>query len=66
MSKWLIALGAILVAVGLLWPLFWRLGLGRLIGDIVVRREGFTFYFPLMSALVISAVVSVIIWIFRR
>ena len=66
MSKWLIFLGVILVAAGLLWPLLWKLGLGRLFGDIVVRREGFTFYFPLMSALVVSLVVSIIIWIFRR
>ncbi|MGB5080297.1 MAG: DUF2905 domain-containing protein [Burkholderiales bacterium] len=55
-----------LIAAGLLWPLLSKLGLGRLFGDIVVRREGFTFYFPLMSALIISLVVSVIIWIFRR
>jgi hypothetical protein len=66
MSKWLITLGVALVAAGLIWPLLWKLGLGRLFGDIVVRREGFTFYFPLMSALVISIVVSVIIWILRR
>lgn len=55
-----------LVAAGLLWPLLWKLGLGRLFGDIVVRREGFTFYFPLMTSLIISVVVSIIIWIFRR
>lgn len=66
MSRWLITLGVVLVAAGLLWPLLSRLGLGRLFGDIVVRREGFTFYFPLMSALVVSIVVSVLIWIFRR
>jgi Protein of unknown function (DUF2905) len=66
MSKWLIALGVILVAAGLLWPALWKLGVGRLFGDIVVRREGFTFYFPLMTSLIISVVVSIIIWIFRR
>jgi len=62
----LIGLGVVLVATGLLWPLLWKLGLGRLFGDIVVRREGFTFYFPLMTSLIISVVVSIIIWIFRR
>ncbi len=41
-------------------------GLGRLPGDIVVRREGFGLYFPLMTCLVVSVVVSIIIWIFRR
>ncbi len=66
MSKWLITLGLILVAAGLLWPMMSKLGLGRLAGDIVVRREGFSLYFPLMTCLVVSVVVSIIIWIFRR
>ena len=66
MSKWLITLGLILVAVGLLWPVVSKLGLGRLPGDIVVRREGFSLYFPLMTCLVVSVVVSILIWIFRR
>jgi hypothetical protein len=65
-SKWLIIVGLILVAAGLLWPLMSKLGLGRLPGDIVVRREGFSLYFPLMTCLVISVVVSIVIWIFRR
>jgi prepilin signal peptidase PulO-like enzyme (type II secretory pathway) len=66
MSKWLVVLGLVLVAAGLFWPVLWKMGLGRLYGDIVVRREGFTFYFPLMSCLVVSLVVSILIWIFRR
>ena len=66
MSKWLITLGLILVAAGLLWPVMSKLGLGRLPGDIMVRREGFNLYFPLMTCLVVSAVVSILIWIFRR
>lgn len=66
MSKWLIALGLILVAAGFLWPFISRLGLGKLPGDILVRREGFTIYFPVMTSLVVSLVVSIIIWIFRR
>jgi len=63
-SKWLITLGLILVAAGLLWPVMSKLGLGRLPGDIMVRREGFNLYFPLMTCLVVSAVVSILIWIF--
>ena len=66
MSKWLIALGLILVAVGLFWPFIGKLGLGRLPGDIVVRREELSLYFPLMTGLVVSVIVSVLIWIFRR
>jgi len=65
-SKWLIIVGLVLVAAGLLWPLMSKLGLGRLPGDIVVRRDGFSRYFPLMTSLVISMVVSIVIWIFRR
>jgi len=66
MSKWLIVLGVILVATGLLWPVLSKLGLGRLPGDIILRREGFTFYFPLMTSLVISAVISIVIWFLRK
>jgi hypothetical protein len=65
-TKWLIAFGLILVAAGLLWPFISRLGLGKLPGDIMIRREGLTFYFPVMTSLVVSLVVSIIIWIFRR
>jgi len=65
-SKWLIIVGLIFVAAGLLWPLMSKLGLGRVPGDIVVRRDGFSLYFPLMTCLVISVVVSIVIWIFRR
>ena len=65
-SKWLIIVGLIFVAAGLLWPLMSKLGLGRLPGDLVVRRDGFSLYFPLMTCLVISVVVSIVIWIFRR
>jgi len=65
-SKWLIIVGLIFVAAGLLWPLMSKLGLGRLPGDIAVRREGLSLYFPLMTCLVISVIVSIVIWIFRR
>ncbi len=65
-SKWLITLGLILVAAGLLWPAVSKLGLGRLPGDILVSREEFTFYFPLTTGLVISLVISILIWLFRK
>jgi hypothetical protein len=62
----LIIFGLILVAAGLLWPVIGRLGLGRLPGDIVIERPGFSFYFPLMTSLVISVVLSVILWFVNR
>lgn len=66
MSRMLIIFGLILVAAGLLWPVIGRLGLGRLPGDIVIERPGFSFYFPLMTSLVISVVLSVILWFVNR
>jgi hypothetical protein len=66
MQRWLIGLGIALLVAGLLWPWLAKLGLGRLPGDIRIERDGFTFYFPLMTGLVISAVITLILWILRR
>ena len=66
MRKWLITIGLLILAVGVLWPWLSKLGLGRLPGDIHIEREGFTFYFPLMTGLIISIVITLILWIFRR
>ncbi len=66
MAKWLITIGIVLVALGLLWPLITKLGLGSLPGDIKIVRKGFTFYFPLTSCIIVSLVISLILWIFRR
>jgi len=66
MSKWLITAGVILVALGVLWPLVAKLGLGSLPGDIRIERKGFTFYFPLTSSIIVSLVITLVLWIFRR
>lgn len=66
MAKWLITIGIILVALGLLWPWLVKLGLGSLPGDVRVERKGFTFYFPLTSSIIISVLITLILWIFRR
>lgn len=66
MSKVLVIIGLLLVAAGLLWPWLARIGFGRLPGDIVVQREGFTFYAPIVTCLVISIVISLIFWLFNR
>jgi hypothetical protein len=66
MAKWLITLGIILVVLGLAWPLISKLGLGKLPGDIHVERDGFNFYFPITTSIIISLVISLILWIFRR
>ena len=66
MPRFLITLGIILVVAGLAWPLLAKLGLGRLPGDIRIERDGFGFYFPITTALLISAVVSLILWLLRK
>ncbi|HET6493321.1 MAG TPA: DUF2905 domain-containing protein [Burkholderiales bacterium] len=66
MAKWLIAIGIILVVLGVLWPVLAKLGLGSLPGDFKLERKGFTFYFPLTTSIIVSLVITVILWIFRR
>jgi hypothetical protein len=63
MQKLLLTLGVILVAAGLLWPYLSRLGLGRLPGDIAVRGEHGGFYFPIVTCLLVSLVLSLIFWL---
>jgi hypothetical protein len=65
-QRTLIVIGAVVLVVGLLWPWLGKLPLGRLPGDIVVDRPGFRFYFPLATMLIVSAVVSLLLWLFRR
>jgi hypothetical protein len=66
MARWLIVAGLVLIALGLAWPLIAKLGLGRLPGDIRIERDGFSFYFPLMTGLIVSVVLSLILWFFRK
>jgi hypothetical protein len=62
MQRFLIILGVVLIALGLLWPLVQRLGFGRLPGDIVIERPGFSLYFPIVTSLVVSVVLSILLW----
>ncbi len=66
MQRFLIGLGLVILVGGLLWPLLSRIGLGRLPGDIVVQRGNATFYFPLASSILISIVLSLLLWLFNR
>jgi len=63
MARFLIVLGLVILVVGLLWPYLSKLGLGRLPGDIVIERENTTFYFPLVTCLLLSLFLSLILWI---
>jgi DUF2905 family protein len=66
MGRFLVTIGIILVAAGLLWPYLARLGLGRLPGDIAIRGEHGGFYFPIVTCLVISLLISAIFWLIGR
>jgi len=66
MQRFLIILGVAILVIGLLWPWLVKLGLGRLPGDIHVERENFSFHFPLMTSLIVSVVLSALLWIFRK
>jgi hypothetical protein len=66
MARFLIVLGLALLVAGLLWPFLSRIGLGRLPGDIVIERENMTFYFPLMTCLLLSLVLSLVFWVVNR
>ena len=66
MQRTLIVIGLVLLVIGLAWPWLSRLPFGRLPGDFTVERENFSFYFPLATSIVVSIVVSVLIWLFRK
>ena len=66
MQKILIVAGIVLILLGLAWPLIKKIGLGHLPGDIIIQKENFTFYFPIVTGIIISIVVSVILWLINR
>ena len=66
MQRALIILGAVLLLAGLAWPWLAKLGLGRLPGDIRIETESGGFYFPIVTCIVVSIVLSVLLYLFRR
>jgi Protein of unknown function (DUF2905) len=66
MQKLLIVLGAVLLAAGLLWPWISKTPFGRLPGDINIERENFSFHFPLMTSILVSLLVTLILWLWRK
>jgi hypothetical protein len=66
MQRILIGVGLIILAACLAWPLLARSGLGRLPGDIMIQRGGTSFYFPIMTCIVASVVLSALMWLFNR
>ena len=66
MQRFLIGLGLLIVLAGIAWPVLSRIGLGRLPGDIVIQRGGTSFYFPLVTCILVSIVLSALMWLFNR
>lgn len=65
MQRVLIVIGILILAAGLLWPWLSQLPVGRLPGDIIVDRPGFKLYVPITTMLLVSALITLILWIFR-
>ena len=66
MQRLLIGIGLALVLAGIAWPLLARTGLGRLPGDIMIQRGSTSFYFPLVTCIIVSIVLSALMWLFNR
>ena len=66
MQRSLIVLGVLVLIAGLTWPWLSRLPLGRLPGDFMIDRPGFKFFFPFTTMIIVSLVVSAILWLLRR
>ena len=70
MNRWLLIAGLVLVVLGLAWPLIVKLGLGHLPGDIRIERDGYSFYFPITTGIIVSIVLSLVLtlvdWISRK
>ncbi len=65
-QKALIIIGILFILVGLFYPFLRDIGLGRLPGDIVIKKENSYFYFPIVTCIVVSVVVSLILMFFRK
>jgi len=66
MQRFLIGLGLAILLAGIAWPVLSRIGIGRLPGDIMIQRGGTSFYFPIVTCILISIVLSALIWLFNR
>lgn len=65
-GKMLIVIGIVLTIVGVILFFGGKFGIGHLPGDIVFKKGNFTFYFPLMSSIILSVVLTLILWLFRK
>ena len=66
MQRFLIGLGLAILIAGIAWPVISRIGLGRLPGDIVIHRGNTAFYFPIVTSIILSIVLSAVLWMVGR
>lgn len=66
MQRLLIVAGVVLLVAGLLWPWLSRLPLGRLPGDITIERENFSLYVPLTTSVLLSLLLVLLLWLWRK
>ena len=66
MQKALIIIGVALIVIGLLWPWMVKLPFGRLPGDIIIEKPNLKVYLPITTMILISIIVSVVMWLFRK
>lgn len=66
MQRLFIIIGILFVIIGIAWPWIKKLNLAHLPGDIIIKKQDFSFYFPLTTCIIISVVVSALFWFFRK
>ena len=66
MQKAVIIAGVLLIIIGILWPWLGKLPIGRLPGDIIINKPGLKVYVPITTMILISIIVSVILWLLKK
>lgn len=66
MQKALLVVGIVIIVIALVWPLLAKLPFGKLPGDISFSRPGFQFFMPITTMIIVSIVLSLVLWFFRR
>ena len=66
MQKAVIITGVLLIIIGILWPWLGKLPIGRLPGDIIINKPGLKVYVPITTMILISIIVSVILWLLKK
>lgn len=66
MQKFFIILGVIFIIIGLMMPWILRSGIGHLPGDLMIKKNNFTFYFPLTTSIILSILLSIILWFLHK